>query len=131
MNYNMSYNSAEGMAASLGFQFSGATMVVSLIILAVTIIAFWKIFTKAGKPGWACIVPIYNLVVEFQIAGMNPWLILLMLVPIANIVVAIMLYINLAKAFGKGTGFAVGLIFLNFIFMLILAFGDAEYVGNN
>ena len=119
------------MAASLGFQFSGATMVVSLIILAVTIIAFWKIFTKAGKPGWACIVPIYNLVVEFQIAGMNPWLILLMLVPIANIVVAIMLYINLAKAFGKGTGFAVGLIFLNFIFMLILAFGDAEYVGNN
>lgn len=103
--------------------------IVLLILSVVIIIANWKIYTKAGKPGWASIVPIYNYVVLFQIAKMNPWLILLLLVPIANVVVIIMLYINLAKAFGKSSGFAVGLIFLNFIFTLILAFDDSKYIA--
>lgn len=66
---------------------------------------------------------------QFEIAGMNGWMFLLLCVPIVNIVIAIMLYVNLAKAFGKSTGFAIGLIFLNFIFTLILGFGSAEYVG--
>lgn len=103
------------------------TYVVSLLVAVVSIIAMWKIFTKAGKPGWASIIPVYNIIVLFQVCGMNPLMILLMLIPVANVIVAIMMNIKLANKFGKGGGFAAGLIFLNFIFMLILAFGDAEY----
>ncbi len=125
VNSYSTYGSTTGLAA-IGTTY----MVMMLAIVVVAVVANWKIFTKAGKPGWAAIVPFYNLYVQFQIAGMNGWMFLLLLVPIVNIVVAIMLYVNLAKAFGKSGGFAVGLIFLNFIFMLILAFGSAEYVGN-
>ena len=109
----------------------GSTYTITVLAIAVvSIVAMWKIFTKANKPGWAAIVPFYNLYTEFEIAGMNGWMFLLLLIPIVNIIVAIMLYVNLAKAFGKSTGFAIGLIFLNFIFMLILAFSSTEYVGN-
>ena len=101
-----------------------------LLICVVAIVAVWKIFTKAGKPGWASIIPFYNLYVLFEIAGMNGWLFLLLCLPIVNIVMMIMLYINLAKAFGKGTGFMIGLIFLPNIFTLILAFGSSQYQGS-
>lgn len=104
-------------------------MIVLLAIAIISIVANWKIFTKANKPGWAAIIPLYNIYVQFQIAGMNGWMFLLLLVPIVNIIVGIMLYVNLAKSFGKSTGFAIGLIFLNFIFTLILAFGSAKYIG--
>lgn len=101
--------------------------IISLVASVLAIVAMWKIFTKADKPGWASIVPVYNIIVLFQICGMNPLLILLLFIPIANVVVYIMALIKLAGKFGKGGGFAAGLIFFNFIFMLILAFGDAEY----
>lgn len=104
-------------------------MIIVLVISVISIIANWKIFTKANKPGWASIIPFYNMYTQFEIAGMNGWMFLLLFVPIVNVVIAIMLYVNLAKAFGKSTGFAIGLIFLNFIFTLILGFGSAEYVG--
>ncbi len=116
--------------SSMGTGFAIGYLIFYLAIIVVTIIADWKIFTKAGKPGWASIVPFYNLYVTFEIAGMNGWMFLLTLIPIVNIVVLIMLCINLAKAFGKGAGFAVGLIFLTTIFTLILAFGSAQYQGN-
>lgn len=107
--------------------------IISLIFGIITIVAMWKIFKKAGKPGWASIIPIYNAVVMFQICGMNPWLLLLAIIPFLNFVTApilsIIMNVNLAKKFGKGRGFAVGLIFLNFIFTLILAFGESEYQG--
>ena len=103
------------------------TYVISLAISVLAIVAMWKIFTKADKPGWASIVPVYNIIVLFQICGMNPLLILLLFIPIANVVVYIMALIKLAGKFGKGGGFAAGLIFINYKFMLILAFGDAEY----
>lgn len=107
--------------------------IISLILGIIAIVAMWKIFKKAGKPGWASIIPIYNSVVMFQICGMNPWLLLLAIIPFVNFVtapiLAILMNVNLAKKFGKGGGFAVGLIFLNFIFTLILAFGDSEYQG--
>lgn len=107
--------------------------IISLILGIIAIVAMWKIFKKAGKPGWASIIPIYNSVVMFQICGMNPWLLLLAIIPFVNFVtapiLAILINVNLAKKFGKGGGFAVGLIFLNFIFTLILAFGDSEYQG--
>ena len=95
--------------------------------LFLMIASMWKIFTKAGKPGWAAIVPIYNLVVILDIAGKPLWWIILMLIPIVSLIVGIIIYVALANAFGKGVGFALGMIFLPFIFLPILAFGDATY----
>ena len=106
-------------------------MIIFFIIGVITIIANWKVFTKAGKPGWTSLIPFYNMYQLFEVAGMNGWMFLLLLVPFVNFIIIIMLNINLAKAFGKDTGFAIGLILLNPIFMLILAFSDAKYIGNN
>ena len=110
---------------------SGASsgMIVYLIVLVVLIAAQWKVFTKAGKPGWAAIVPFYNLYTLFEIAGMSGWYFLFLIVPLANIYFAFKVYIDLAKAFGKGVGFGLGLIFLSPIFVCILGFGSAEYEG--
>lgn len=119
------YSSSVSGVAAIGTTY----IIIVLVISVISIIANWKIFTKANKPGWASIIPFYNMYTQFEIAGMNGWMFLLLLVPIVNVVIAIMLYVNLAKAFGKSTGFAIGLIFLNFIFTLILGFGSAEYVG--
>ncbi len=92
------------------------------------IVSMWKVFTKAGKPGWASIIPIYNLVVLLQIIQKPLWWIVMFFIPLVNFVFLILFYIGLAKAFGKGGGFAVGLIFLGIIFFPILAFGSAQYV---
>ncbi len=100
-----------------------------LILGIIIIIARWKIFQKAGKPGWAAIVPIYNFIVELEIIGKPWWWLLLMFIPIVNIVFAIMMVNLLAKSFGKDVGFTLGLLFLPFIFYPILGFGKAEYVG--
>ena len=105
----------------------GTYMILILVIAVIMIIANWKVFTKAGKPGWASIIPLYNMYVMFEIAGMNGWMFLLTFIPIVNIIIQIMLYLNLAKKFGKSTGFAIGLILLNPIFLLMLAFGNTEY----
>lgn len=122
------YGTTTSLTDAIGAIF-GTYSVVMLIICVVLIVANWKMFTKAGKPGWASIVPFYSNYVMFEIAGMNGWMFLLLCVPIANIIVSIMLYLNLAKTFGKSTGFAVGLILLNPIFTLMLAFGNAKYIG--
>lgn len=127
--YDYDYGSGYQSASSMGTGYGIAYLVFLLVFYALIIVANWKIFTKAGKPGWASIIPFYNLYVLFEIVGMNGWLFLLLCIPIVNIVMMIMLYINLAKAFGKGTGFIIGLIFLPNIFTLILAFGSAEYQG--
>ena len=134
-DYNSMYESSANSAAlgtALGAMF-GTIMVISLIAYVLMVVAMWRMFTKANKPGWASLIPVYNMVVLFQIAGLNPWLLLLYVIPFVNfiaaIVLTIMLCINLAKAFGKSSGFAVGLIFLNTIFMLILGLGNSEYVG--
>jgi len=100
--------------------------------LAFTILmiaACWKIFTKAGQPGWASIIPIYNLYIWCKIVGRPGWWILLMLIPVVNFVIAIILCIDLAKSFGKGVGFGIGLVFLGIIFFPILGFGSAQYQG--
>lgn len=101
--------------------------IVWLAVIVFVIAAWWKVFTKAGKPGWAAIVPIYNLIVILEIAGKPLWWILLMLIPLVNIIVGIIVYVAFARNFGKGVGFALGLIFLGFIFFPILAWGDAVY----
>ena len=102
-------------------------LIFQLILIIVAIIGLWKLFTKAGKPGWASIVPIYNTIVMIDIAGKPLWWILLLFIPFVNIVVSILIMIGMAKNFGRGTGTAIGLIFLPLIFMLILGFGSAEY----
>ena len=100
---------------------------IAFIVWLLTIIAHWKIFTKAGKPGWASIVPLYNLYILFQIAGYNGWLFLLLLIPFVNVVMMVLVCIRLAKDFGKGYGFALGLLFLNTVFTLILGLGSSKY----
>lgn len=108
-------------------------VLISLAASALMIVSWWKVFQKAGRPGWAAIVPIYNLVVMFQIVGMSPWLILLALIPfvgqLALFIVMIIMNIKMAKAFGKDDGFAIGLIFLPVVFVPILAFGQAKFAG--
>lgn len=128
-SYNYSTSGANSAAAGAAAGIGIAYYIIMIAICVLEIIATWKIFTKAGEAGWKSIIPIYNIIVLFKLVGMNPWMILLYLVPIANIVVMILFNIKLAKAFGKGGGFAAGLIILNTIFTLILGFGSAEYVG--
>lgn len=96
-------------------------------LLIFMIVVQWKIFVKAGKPGWGCIIPIYNNLLQLQIAGRPWWWILLFLIPGVNIVIGIIMIFNIANAFGKGIGFGFGMLFLPIIFYPILAFGDAEY----
>jgi Family of unknown function (DUF5684) len=111
-------------------------LIITLLLLAielaiiVTIIAgVWKVFVKAGKPGWAAIVPIYNIIVLLEIAGKPLWWIILFFIPFVNIIMAILVGIAVAKNFGKSDAFGVGLGLLGFIFYPILGFGDAQYQG--
>jgi hypothetical protein len=103
--------------------------IIGLVIGVVVLIGMWKVFAKAGQPGWACIVPFYNIYVLCKIVGRPGWWLLLFLVPFVNLIIAILLYVGLAKSFGKGAGYGVGLVFLPFIFFPILGFGDATYQG--
>lgn len=102
---------------------------VSLAITVAIIAGFWKMFTKAGRKGWKAIIPFYNVYVMLQIVGRPGWWLVLFLIPVVNFIIAIVMNNDLSKSFGKGTGFTVGLIFLPFIFVPILGFGDAQYVG--
>lgn len=89
----------------------------------------WVVFTKAGKPGWAAIVPIYNIIVFIEISGKPVWWIVLFLIPGVNLVFMIWVLNMFVKSFGKGVGFTIGMILLSPVFMAILAFGDAKYLG--
>jgi len=100
-----------------------------LAIVVIVIIGLWKVFVKAGQPGWGCIVPIYNLYCLVKIAGKEWWWLLLYCVPFVNIVIGILVAIGISRNFGKGGAFAAGLIFLPFIFYPILGFGAATYGG--
>ena len=108
---------------------SPVSTIVGLLIALLLIVAMWKVFTKAGQPGWASIIPIYNLYVWCKIVGRPWWWILLMLIPFVNFIILIILCIDTAKSFGKGAGFGIGLAFLGIIFWPILGFGSAQYQG--
>lgn len=105
------------------------SIVCSVVVAIVLVIGMWKMFTKAGEPGWAAIIPLYNAFVLFKITWGSGIKFLLLLIPIVNIIILIKTQIKLAKAFGKGGGFVAGLIFLAPIFYAILGFGDAKYMG--
>jgi ABC-type Na+ efflux pump permease subunit len=107
----------------------GAFALVYLAILVLMVISFWKIFTKAGKPGWAAIIPIYNLVVFLEIVNKPVWWIILILIPIVNIVILIILTHRLSLSFGQSTGFTILLLFVGIVGYPLLAFGDYKYVG--
>lgn len=98
-------------------------------IILLLIIAQWKVYEKAGQPGWAVLIPFYNLYILLKILGKPGWWILLYFIPIVNIVIAIMVTHRLSKSFGHDVGFTLGLLFLGFIFYPILGFGESRYLG--
>jgi hypothetical protein len=104
-------------------------LIIVLGFWALFIVTMWKVFTKANQPGWAAIVPFYNFYVLLKVVGRPGWWLVLMIIPIVNIVIGIIMVVDLAKAFGKGGGFAVLLILLPIVGWPILAFGDARYLG--
>jgi hypothetical protein len=98
-----------------------------LIIAVVMIVGMWKVYVKAGKPGWGCLIPFYNLYLLIKIGGKPGWWLILMFIPLLNLIMGIIVAVGIARNFGKSGWFAVGLIFLPFIFYPILGFGDATY----
>ena len=103
--------------------------IIYLAVLVLSIVGLWKVFVKAGRPGWAAIIPIYNLIVLLEIAGKELWWIILFFIPIANLVASILVGIEIAKRFGKSEAFGVGLALLGFVFYPILGLGEAKYQG--
>jgi hypothetical protein len=101
--------------------------VLYFIVIIFVLATLWKIFTKAGKPGWAAIVPIYNIIVLLEIVNKPIWWFLLFFIPVVGIIFSFIVYIRLAKAFGHSAGFGVGLVLLSIIFLPILAFENSQY----
>ena len=111
-------------------EFYGSNGFFFVILVAVIFVAaFWRIYEKAGKPGWAAIIPIYNVLILLEIIGKPWWWLLLMMIPGVNLILTIWATNLVSKSFGQGIGFTLGLIFLSPIFYLILAFSNIEYQG--
>ncbi len=111
---------------------SSGNIFVPLIMLGLVVlmvVSVWKVSVKAGKPGWAAIIPFYNFYVLCQIIGWPGWMLILFLVPLVNLVVALAAQLKLAQCFGKGAGFTIGFILLPVVFLPLLAFGDAAYTA--
>jgi Family of unknown function (DUF5684) len=104
-------------------------LVIYLVIIVLGIAGMWKTFAKAGQPGWGAIIPFYNFYLMCKVAGWSGWWVLLLFIPPVNLIIAIFVGIDIAKNFGKGTGFGLGLAFLWVIFFPILGFSDARYIG--
>ena len=125
----MSYSLLSQSGGRIG-TISPAIWLLGLVWLILVVVGFWKVFTKAGQPGWAAIIPIYNVLVQLRIIGRPWWWVLLWLfVPIVGWIVYIIMMLNLAKSFGRGVGFGIGLILFPAIWGLILGFGSSQYVG--
>jgi len=98
-------------------------------LILIYIIGVWKVYEKAYQPGWACLIPIYNIWVLLKIVGKPRWWILLLLIPLVNIVIGILITHNLSKSFGKDVAYTLGLILLPVVFYPLLGLGDATYRG--
>jgi hypothetical protein len=116
----------EGAANAAAGAFATGFMLIWLAVVVVMIAALWKVFEKAGEPGWAAIVPIYNIIVLLRIADKPAWWIILLCVPFVNLIVGYLVAANIAARFGKGVGFAIGLLLLAPIFYAMLGWGDAK-----
>jgi hypothetical protein len=114
----------------LGLLFSGVYCVCWGLFLLLVVVGLWKVFTKANQPGWAAIIPIYNIYVLTKIIGRPGWWVLLIFIPVVNVIVSIIMAIDLAKSFGKDAAYGILLLWLfSIIGYLILGFGDAQYQG--
>lgn len=130
MNFTwLSVLAQEGGAEGPGGAAGGVILVVQLAVLVLAVAGMWKVFEKAGKPGWGAIIPIYNIVLLLEIVGKPIWWIILLFIPCVGIVITLILFLELAKCFGKGAGYGIGLFLLGFIFFPMLGFGDAKYLG--
>jgi hypothetical protein len=114
----------EHLPAALGLWLVFYGMIAYSLFL---LVASWALYEKADEPGWTMLIPIYNTYVLHRIADKPGWWLILYVVPVVNLVITIVVFLALAEKFGKGIGYAFGLIFLSFIFLPLLAFGDAEY----
>jgi hypothetical protein len=104
-------------------------LIAILAVIVLVIAGLWRVFSKAGEPGWTSLVPFWNILVMLRIAGRPQWWILLLFLPIISLIISALMAIDLGKSFGKGTAFGLGLAFLPFIFYPILGFDDSEYLG--
>ncbi len=109
--------------------FTTIWVIICVVFAVIAIAGIWKAFKKAGQPGWACLIPIYNSYIMLKIGGKPGWWLLLFFIPVVNVVFAIWTMNMISKSFGKDEGFTAGLVFLGFIFWPILGFGDAQYQG--
>jgi hypothetical protein len=100
-----------------------------IIVAILVLVSLWKIFTKAGEPGWAGLIPIYNMYILIKIAGKPAWWLILLFLPLVNLVITFLVYIGLAEKFGKSPAYGLGMVFLPFIFFPLIAFSDAQYSG--
>lgn len=127
----MNMESSVYYSADLGAiaAFGAVTYVITLVLCIFMLVCLWKILVKAGKPGWATIVPLYNVYTEFDLVYGNGWKFLLLLIPFVNFVIMIKYCLDFAKVFGKGTGFGLLLLFVPIVGFPMLAFGDAQYQG--
>ncbi len=98
-------------------------------LYALFVAGLWQVFTKAGEEGWKAIIPIWNTLIILKIVGREWWWIILMVIPIVGLIVWIIVALDLAKSFGRGTGFAIGLILLPYIWVIVLGFGSDTYRG--
>ena len=120
---NLANSAAMGLMAGLGLG-----LVLTFIALAVFLVAcYWKIYTKAGEPGWACLVPIYNIIIFLKIINKPWWWLLLFMIPIVNVILYIIAVHRLSLSFGKGAGFTLGLLFVSIVFCPLLAFDNSTY----
>lgn len=121
MNETMTTSGSATADTAVSAGVMAVVAVIYLAVFALMIVSMWKLFVKAGKPGWASIVPIYNSYIMTQIAGRPWWWLLLMLIPVAGIVFAIIIVLDFVKSYGKGTGYAVFALFLPIIAYPIMA----------
>lgn len=118
----LAQNDGGGIAGCMG-------ALIYLAIIVFIIAGMWKTFAKAGQPGWAAIVPFYNVYVWCKIIGRPGWWLLLLMIPFVSIIFWFIVCIELAKSFGKGVGFGIGIALLGFVFIPIIGFGQAQYQG--
>ena len=123
MNYSASVGGTQPMSPAMTMVFTIVWLAVAVLMIA----AFWKIFLKAGQPGWAAIIPLYNVYVLLKVAGKPGWWLILFFIPLVDLIFLIIVYHAVSTAFGKGAGFTLGIIFFPYIFLPILAFGKAVY----
>ncbi len=118
------YGSTLGIFGGL---FGTCCWLLGVLLGIFVLVALWKVYQKAGKPGWAAIIPIYNILVLLEIVGKPWWWLLLMFIPFVNIVIMVIVYIELAKVFGHGVGYGIGLLLLPYVFVAMLGFGSSQY----